>query len=176
MATSFKMNRTRRRAISVMCKHSMFPHNPTMVLRLGHSAKVRKWFQAGYRDIILRPLSNLTLKDCKTIGPEILYRLIQSKDRIETAQTLLLRQDPGFSSSSYWTVRALEEANDACDSIFPRRVREEGLYIADDSENEDSDEDWDESYNVDGNSEEDERGGDEGSDTYNDVRAFYSEH
>ncbi|KAI0801844.1 hypothetical protein BC629DRAFT_1591520 [Irpex lacteus] len=175
-ATSFKMNRTRRRVISVMSKHFDFPRDPAMLLRLGHVAKVRKWFQAGYRDVILRPLSNLTLDDCKTISPELLHHLIQSKDHIEAAQFALLKEDPSFPSSSYWTARAWKEASDTCDMIFPRRVREEGRYIADDSENEDSDQDWDQdwdedySHGVDGNSEEGIKGGD-GSD----VRAFYSD-
>lgn len=147
-----------------MSKHSDFPRDPTMLLRLGHVAKVRKWFQAGYRDVILRPLSDLTLDDRKTIGPELLHHLIQSRDRMETAE---------FPSSLHRTARACEEASHTCDMIFPRRVREEGVYIADDSENEDSDEDWDPewdyNYNMYGDREEGVKG-DDGSD----VRAFYS--
>lgn len=109
LATYYLMVPTRRQAISAMTAHHSFCRDPPVMLRMGQLAGVKRWFRRAYATIVSMPLSALSTEECKTIGAELLYYLIQSRKYIDMVHHLQVIGGPSYRQSSACTGRTCQQ-------------------------------------------------------------------
>jgi hypothetical protein len=108
------MTSTRERAIEAISNDPEFAADYAVMLRLGHLAKVDRWFYVAFKEIISSPVSALTMYQCETLGTDLLHKIIRSRKMIEVSRILIVLHGPKF------------ERSQRCQSRFRRLNCEQG--------------------------------------------------
>lgn len=73
-----------------------FAEDSATQLYFGLVAGVKEWFKPAYEELLMLPVSALSLRDLRVIGFELLYHLIQSRKGIEVALAFIAINGPYY--------------------------------------------------------------------------------